>query len=279
MRKKPLIISITLGICAIIWLVLAIVLPIVLIKLLRSQIEDSVIMKESDKKDWARIPGSFKDVLLHEYHVFDIQNPDSIISGSTPIIEEKNGYIYQEYDDYFDRHYTKHSGEDKAWVHFWPLQYVKKTHHCKWHNSTSPDDIITTVNLGPFFAWDTLKRLPPENVSVSAMYSLALGLNGDLYVAAHTQALSQLLLGYDLVDLTIFKPAGLNEDQSQALWNDDRFGWKNWETLQIWVKAYQENQVNGKFAYPTYPSRSLYLLKEYFGLTDGNLEKIFGTEF
>jgi len=99
------------------------------------------------------LPGDLKDVVLREYHFFNVKNAEDILQGASPMLEELNGYIYQEFDNYMNRTYTKYDGTDDAWVSFWPLQYMKKTEPCIWHNGTSVEDPVTLVNIGPFNAW------------------------------------------------------------------------------------------------------------------------------
>lgn len=113
MAKKPWIVSVTLVFCSLLFVGLAIVGPLIVRHEMHKEIVKSVKLdKASEWTLWGKVPGDSKDVILHEYHLFHCENPEAVLyEGEVPILTEKNGYKYQELDDYLHRSY---SGEDKA---------------------------------------------------------------------------------------------------------------------------------------------------------------------
>jgi hypothetical protein len=280
-NKKPYIISGVLIFIAVIMFVTAIVLPIVLTKEMKKEVKTSIELHESEHNIWGKIPGDMEAIVLHEYHMFNLVNPDDVLfNGAIPVVTDMAGYIYQEYDNYIERSYEKKYGTDKAVLLMWPFSWMDKSSHCKWHNSTSPNDQVTSINLGVFGAWDTLKHTPPESLSVTVLYLLALGFNGDLPLASYSQGLHTFIASsYTLAKLTCFNDAGLTKDQSTAVYYDSRLGWQNWTTFQVWVQAYEQNLVNSTFTYPSSPSQALRLLYSKFGFSGDTFTAIFNGSF
>lgn len=112
------------------------------------------------------------------------------------------------------------------------------------------------------------------------MYQIALGLNNDLALGAYTQGVSSLFTTYKGAQTYIYKPAGISPEVGYELWHDSRFGMGNWVTLQTWIMALQENLVDKKFQFPsTCVQGSLYVLWQYFGLSEQQFQSIFSGQF
>lgn len=280
-NKKPYIVSGLLIFGAAIMFVMAGVVPVVLTKYMKDEIRTSIELHEDQHNIWGKIPGDMDAVVLHEYHMFNLENPDDVLfNGAVPVVTDMSGYIYQEFDNYIERSYEDQHGTDKALLVFWPFTWMDKTSHCKWHNSTSPSDQVTTINLGAFGVWDTLKHTPPESLGVTIFYLLALGLNGDLPLGAYTQGLHTFVASsYTLARLTCFNDANFTKAEDTAVYYDTRFGWQNWTTFQVWVQAYQQNLVNNSFVYPDVPSEALQLLHSYFGFSSETFTALFSGTF
>lgn len=261
---------------ALVFIAIAAAAPPFLMYEMKKKIHNAVLLKESDHNKWGRVPGDVKAEVYHNYHFFNLLNPDEVLYfGATPVLEEKNGYIYREYDYYMNRSYTKYDGTSDAWVHFFPLQWVDRSELYPWNDTISGSDNITTINVGAFGVWDQSKHLIPEQIAVSVLYSLAVGFNSAMPLGIYSQFIRQTLLSFDYCSDFIYLPAGVSAQQAEALWSDDRFGWSDWTTLQVWVQAFDENSVNYTFAYPPAPRGSLHLLMDYFDLSESQVTAIF----
>ena len=268
MEKRKIIYASVCGCLAIVCILAAAIIPPVLISVLKDQVRSSVEMTESQHNIWGKVPGSVKAIPSHMYHLFHVTNPEAVLySGATPVLTEMNGYVYQEYDDYMTRSYTDSDGSSgDEWVHFFSFQWVDVTSHCIWRNDTSPNDKVTLINMGPFGAWDQMKRLPPEKIALTALYSLALGLNNDLRTGIYTEGILSLL-SIKSAEKAIF--SSFNTTEFEDIWYDPHYGWSNSATFTVWVHAYTENLVDGNFTFPADMSDvtgSLAVLIDYFGL-------------
>ena len=178
-------------------LVLGIAIPYIFDAILRSQVSDGVIFHEhgtNSYRMWGQQPGKSEFVNLHDYHFYDVQNADDVIyKGAIPLTTDKGGYMYQEFDDYQDRSWKSHDGTDNAWVELKAYLWMERTDNCIWHNDTSENDQITTINLGPFGAWDQAKHLPAEKIAISALFQLIGGFNVDMVTGVYAEAISALL--------------------------------------------------------------------------------------
>ena len=257
------------------FIVLAAVLPPLLLGYMKKEIKRQVKLTESRHKKWGEVPGEVHAQVYHNYHFFDLLNPDDVLfEGAVPVLLEKNGYLYKEFDDYFNRTYTEYQDVKDAWVHFFPLQWMDRSDDFPWNSTVSPQDNITTINVGAYGVWDQSKRLPPEQMAVSALYSLAIGFNSLMPSSIYSQFIRTEIPDFDFAEEYILTPAGLTADQTEKIWKDARFGWNEWTTLQTWVQAYDENSVNYTFTYPTNPTGSLQLINSYFALTSIQSESI-----
>lgn len=276
MKRWKLVLTGTLICVGLTLIVLAAVLPPLLINYMKKEIRRQVKLTESKHSRWGKVPGEVHAQVYHDYHFFNLLNPDEVLfDGAMPILEEKSGYLYKEYDDYFNRTYTEYEGVDDAWVHFFPLQWVDRTDEYPWNSTISPEDNITTINVGAYGVWDQSKRLPPEQIAVSALYNLAIGFGSVMPLSIYAQFVRTVIPIYQFASAYLLIPSGLTFHQAEAVWNDDRFGWSQWTTLQTWLQAYDENSANYTFAYPTYPKGSLQLLLDYFALSDEQADALF----
>ena len=276
MKRCKLILTATCICVGLTFIVLAAVLPPLLISYMKEEIRRQVKLTESKHSRWGEVPGKVHAQVYHDYHFFNLLNPDEVLfDGAVPVLEEKSGYIYKEYDNYINRTYTDYEGVDDAWVHFFPLQWVERTEEYPWNSTVSPEDNITTINVGAYGVWDQSKRLPPEQIAVSALYSLAIGFGSVMPLSIYAQFVRTEIPLYQFASSYILLPAGLDFHQAEAIWNDDRFGWIQWTTMQTWLQAYDENSVNFTFAYPSSPTGSLQLLMDYFDLSDVQAETLF----
>ena len=267
MEKKKIICASVCGCLALVCILAAAIIPPVLMSVLKDQVRTSTEMTENIHNIWGKVPGSMKGIPSHMYHFFHITNPEAVLyNGATPVLTEMNGYVYQEFDDYIERSYTDSDGtKGDKWVHFFSFQWVDVTDYCIWRNDTSPHDKITMINMGPFGAWDQMKRLPPEQIALTALYSLALGLNNDLMTSIYTEGILSFITRTDARD-SIFTADLFNETEFDQIWYDPHYGWNNSATFTPWVNAYRENLVDGVFTYPSQIEGSLAILIDYFGI-------------
>mmetsp|Transcript_476 Transcript_476/g.508 ORF Transcript_476/g.508 Transcript_476/m.508 type:complete len:241 (+) Transcript_476:428-1150(+) len=135
------------------------------------------------------------------------------------------------------------------------------------------------ISAGSFGAWDTMKHSSAQVLVLPILYNVVLGLNTALALGAYAQGVATFIPTYNLAKILIYDEAKIDEELGNSLFNDARFGMGKWQTLQVWVTALQENTENGQFLKPNPLAGSLYVLQQYFGLTDEQINSIFNGNF
>ena len=273
MAKKWLLPAIVLT-CSVICLIIAIVIPIVLIKVRDSQIKENLILNKSNgKSTWGEIPGKMDVLMVQHYHMFNLTNPEEFLEGGRPSIVELNGYKYREHDDFLDVSY----GSD---VKYNLYRYAKRSSKIHWPKNISEDDLITTVSLGAFGGWDLVKHFSRQQLSTIALSILADSLETVLPSLSYGIAMRALLVNEKVADFLIFSPAGITPDQASNIWNDATYGMGNTIGLQQWIRALEENLSKSQDFVLTYPYTStLNILRKLFGLSESQLSSLFSGQF
>lgn len=278
MIKRQWVIGCCLAFWAIVFLLIAILTPIILSNLLEENIKDGVALTKSNKVAvWGKIPGDFKAKMYQSFNFFTILNPEGVIQGEQPQLEKKTGYIYQEYDKFEDTEW--HTVDDHKLVRFHLLRYTKITDNTKWKKGVTPDDQIMQVSLGAFGAWFQLKHLTRQQIAISALFEIVNGLETSLVTTAYGQAILPLLGGYRAAQALIFNPAGINVTRGEGIWDDQYYGMGGNTTISIWVQALMENLVNDTFVITHPISGTLYILWSYLGISETELISIFSGHF
>lgn len=78
---------------------------------------------------------------------------------------------------------------------------------------------------------------------------------------------SQYLADYQTAYLELFQPAGISKENSEFLWNDTAYGFKDKNNIKYWVEAASSSFT---LKNPSFSESSLDL-KDYFTLSDFEL--------
>ncbi|OMJ92299.1 hypothetical protein SteCoe_4959 [Stentor coeruleus] len=274
MIKKPWVIGCCLALWAISFLLLAVLTPIILSNLLEEKIKESVKLTNSNgKKLWGELPGDKECIMYQKFNMFNLLNPDGVLLGEPPELEEKSGYLYQEYDNFLNIDHEKYENNDV--VRYNLLRYEKVTHNTEWPETITPEDQITSLSIGTFSIWDQLKHQSRQQLSLTTLYTLIRQLETSLPLSIYSSALNSLINTYEIADSNIYQPANISESLAQALWSDVNYGMKNVNGLQIWIQALSENTINGNFVLTSPITGNLYILWQYFGLTYNQMFMLF----
>lgn len=272
MAKKYLVPVLTFG-CALLCLLIGILTPIILGIIVKSEVTSQVELTRSNgKHKWGTIPGKLNILLEQQYSVFNLLNPEEVMKGAKPQVEEKKGYAYQEFDEFLEIKYGSS-------IEYFLWRYTLKTDRIKWPDDIKETDLITTVSVGALGGWDQVKHFNRQQLAIIGLYELILGLEYALPVIAYGLGMQPFLIDKNLTQVTIFDPAGISDEQGDAIWNDIRYGLGNRLGLQIWIIALQENLQNGTFVMPQPVVGTLYLLWQQFGLTSSQMTSIFTGHF
>ncbi|OMJ81138.1 hypothetical protein SteCoe_18453 [Stentor coeruleus] len=278
MIKKPWVIGCCLACWAIVFLLIAILTPIILSQLLEDNVKDSVKLTSSNgKKLWGELPGDSDCIMYQNYHLFNLLNPEGLLEGEPPNLEDKSGYLYQEYDKFIN--IGRHKYDGHKIIRFHLLRYEKITHHTEWPSNLTPDDKITTISVGAFGAWDQLKHVSRQQLAISGLYSIINGLETTLAITIYATGVQGFLLSFPVAYLVVFEPSGISKELAEQLWYDPNYGMNNTVNMQVWVQALVENSVNGTFSVPTPITGNLYILWQYFGLTNNQMTLLFNGYF
>lgn len=272
MIKRPWVISICLGFCAIVFLLIGVLTPIILTNLLDEKIKDTVTLtKSNNRKFWGEAPGKLDAHIYQNFYFFNILNPQGVMEGEQPLVETKSGYVYQEYDKFLDTAWEEKDGHKLVRFHL--LRYTKK--NTKWPEGVTPEDNITQVGVGAVGAWYQLKHMPRQQLALLTLFQAVNGLETSLLVTAYSQAILPLLGGYKAAQILIFNPAGISPEKGKSIWYDQYYGMGGNTTINIWVQALIENLNNDQFTITHPISGTLYILWLNFGLSEQELTSIF----
>lgn len=148
--------------------------------------------------------------MYQHYHLFNVLNPEGVMEGEVPQLEEKSGYIYQEFDNFIKVSHETYNGNNIVRFHL--LRYEKITENTQWADNVSPNDNITTFSLGAYGAWYQLKHLTRQQLALTTLYSLALGFENDFPLGAYSQSVSAFLGGFSIANKIIFQKAGIFDE-------------------------------------------------------------------
>ena len=231
-------------------------------------------MKESNADTWGLVPGHTRVHINREFFFYNLSNPDEVTwQGAKPTITQLfEPYRYLEVNHYMERIYVDDPEVNQDYVRFRRYTWYNKTED--WAPDISENDLITQINIGVLSAWNQMKRLPAETLGLAALYSIVSGLDGILLPSAIAQGMAATF--YPLMGpyyyQVIFEPAGITEAQAILLWKDPQYGWGNMTTLPIWIQAEMQCFKAGNCVYNPALGGAIYILKEYFGLTDPQMQ-------
>lgn len=271
MAVKNLLIGSGLLCFGIIFIVLGALTPTIVDSSLKTQAENAAVLKSSNRHTyWGELPGQLDQIIFQTFNFYHIENPTQVLwEGAVPVLTEKNGYVYQEFDTFEDLDY----GHDQ--VSFFNYKRLVKNKNCIWSNFTSPNDKITTVNPGAFAVWSKLKHLSREKLALYTLFGL---------YKYFTKELGKKLFAYSMYpsfdNLTkaeelIFNPAGIDEVQGELIYTDPYLGIGDVVTLEIWVQALIDNVENNEFIMPANLTGALYTISNTFSLSPSTINSIF----
>jgi CD36 family len=269
MTKKELICIGSLCCLGTVFIVLGSLTPLIITTVLEDTIQSKAYLTQSNNPDlWGTLPGKSNSIVFQHFHFYNVENPDDVLwKGSAPILTEQNGYIYQEFDTFEDLEY------DDDYIYFFNYRRVAITSNTLW-NTASPNDNVTTLNIGSFAIWSQAKSLPRASVALLTAYQLALAFNTEVALLGYIAGISAFLVNYDIAQYTVFTPAGIDATQGYYIWYDSFYGMGSPSTLITWVEALEQNTVNSSFVMPQVLTGPLYTLQNYFGLSLDQLEKL-----
>lgn len=270
MKRRKIVIIAGLTFLAVVCIVMGCISPLIISNSIIETIREKAYLTEDNRHTlWGKLPGQSETIVFQNFHFYNLENANDVLwKGAMPVLTEKNGYLYQEFDTFEDIEY----GDDE--VSFFNYKRVVKTERCIWGNNTSPNDKITTLNIGSFAVWSQMKNLPREKLALYTLYQIILAFNNDLALLIYTAGVSPLLGGEEIAQKIVFAPAGISEIQGSLIWKDPFYGMGSPSTLITWILALQENTYNETFSMPSNITGALYTIQEYFSLTSDELESI-----
>ena len=249
-------------ILGVISIVLAIVLPIFIESIIKTKAQDQVVMTSNNFQLWGMVPGQSESKMQRLYYLYNLSNPDDFLyNNARPEFIEVGPYVYDEFQNYTNLNFTTNKNNlEEINYKFW--QYYT-------HQSGNPQDKINSLNLGSLGVWHQAKNVPKHKMALQVMSNLILGLEDQLMNVGLAQGIQTFFKDQKTFIDVILKPCRIPKNLYDLLWNDEEYGWKNWTSLKVWVKAAQEG-VN---------SDSSLLLKDHFHLSFSNLYGILNGPF
>lgn len=251
--KKYKVCSIISVICFVIFLVLAIVLPIVIENFIVSQAKDKALMKAGNQNLWGEVPGDSQANVTRVFKFYNFSNPEEFLfENARPVFDEIGDFIYQEFQNFTNYEFVTDNETGLQKINYNFYNYFK-------HVSGDINQNITGINLGSMGAWYQFKTSPKKKVALQAMSGIIYTLEDYTILVALSQGLwAQYIKSYDNVVTMIYEPAqNVPSSMYQSLWEDPKYGWGSWITLRRWIVASQ----NGIYSYDAY------LLRDYFELS------------
>lgn len=271
MAKKQWIIGSVLVNLGIVFIIMSALTPMIVETHIRTKSEDKAKLTSSNKESyWGEIPGKLKEIVFITYNFFHIENPNEVLwNGAAPLLTEKNGYVYQEFSKFVNIDYD---GND---IEYFEFKKQIKTKNCIWSNSTHPTDKITTVNIGSFSVWNQLKHIPREKMALIAFYYQFYQMTNELSLEIYSRSVFNDFGNFHEANLSIFEPAGFDENQASQIFYDNYYGLATKETMSLWVQALLENVDNGQFVISGNMTGTLSDLALYFTFTEAQVNSLF----
>jgi len=235
--------------------VLAFVLPILIEKIIKEKAQEQILMQDNNMELWGIIPGQSQVSLHRQYYLYNLTNPDDFLyNNAKPEFVEMGPYDYDEHQNYTNHTYfTKpNSSLEEVHYNFWQWYTYK---------AGNPQDTVNSLNLGSLGVWYQAKNVQKHSMALQLFSNLILGLEDEMMTVGLAQGIQQFIKDQKTVTTTIFIPSRIPEELYDVLWNDEEYGWKNWTSMKVWVKA-----VDGGI----YSGASL-LIKEHFHLSTANM--------
>ena len=112
----------------VVFLILAIVFPIVIENVMNDQAKDSILMKADKQSLWGQIPGDTQTIIMRNFYFYNFTNSlDVIFKNATPILVESPPYQYQEFENFTDLQYQKFNNTGPETVKYKFREWLVKT--------------------------------------------------------------------------------------------------------------------------------------------------------
>lgn len=232
--------------------------------ILLSQAAKQVGMTPSTYENWGQIPGGYKANVTRRYTFYNFTNPFEVFYfNETPVFVELQSQLYAENSNLLNPSYQPQEDSDATSVDF-QFQFFATP------IAVSPNDTVTTINLGPLGFWYSAPRLPDYQIASYGISALVANLELDIVTTLQSAAIQfQCAKSFEESVSSIFIPSDINDPDLQSLiWNDDIHGLGNLSTLVQWVHAIANGPDSG----------SATILGDYFYLTYSQLIGLFGPE-
>lgn len=257
--KSHKICTISLGICAIISIILGVVLPLVIHTFIVDMAKSSVIMTPETQKLWGLVPGDTHMLIYRTFQFFNFKNPyETVFLNETPIIQESLSYDYQEFQNFTNCSFSflPNSTLEVVSFNFW--DYMTKLER------GNASDIMSVPNLAAFGAWYQLQTSEKYLLAIQTMSQLIVGIENEIIDLALSQGILALFITRKQQAIDLFTSLGIKQSKAVELWGDPVFGWKNSTTFVSWVKASKEGIYN----------LTSKMLKDYFHLTYSDMSSL-----
>jgi hypothetical protein len=243
------------------FLIVGIIVPGIIHNQILTKAGQTAVMQQSNQDFWGIIPGQLGANVSRDYTFFNFTNPfESVYCNAVPTFMQTGAYNYQEYQNFSNYVFSPDNANVSYYFQDWNLL-----------TGGNPEDLITTVNLGPMGLWYTLKTAPQPLVALNALTQLYTGLVNELYSNAIATLLPILLasgLNDILTDANITDPVAVTKIINDIYYG---FGSPSNGSATIWVNAAIEYNTTGV-------SLIGYFLADYFTVSYDSIVSILNPE-
>lgn len=217
------------------------------------------------------MPGKYDIHVQRNLSLFNITNPEDLVSSSKPIQLQHTQPIYLR-----EKHLVKSiSFTNNGELVSFNQTFTYDLDMPEADFNTICNQNVTVANLYAMGAWDTAaKRL---NTSQKAFYTLgmlftSMAADDDIYYEALSLGAFVLYINrtkFDEIYNRDFSPAGIPLEKAEWIYNDSLHGWKNNITIKRWVQAVDQGIESDVAVF----------LADYFDLTYDQMSKLFTGRF
>jgi len=233
--------------------------------ILKEKAAEGALLLPESYQQWGQVPGSLDVNLTRRYTFFNFTNPFEVFFfNETPKFVQTTSHLYREYQNLSDPKYSSKDLDGSAMIVDFNFQLYNLP------LAASPDDLVTTINLGALGFWYSAQRLPDYQIANYALNALVRSLEDDVPTTLQAAAIQVECLSNTTKAqaVTIFSSAGIDDtDQQDLIWSDPVHGLGQRNTTGLWVHAIAGGPTSGAGK----------ILGDYFYLTSQQLSGLLGT--
>jgi len=233
--------------------------------IIKKKAAEGALLLPETYQQWGQVPGSLDVNLTRRYTFFNFTNAFEVFFfNETPKFVQTTSHLYREYQNLSDPKYTYPDLDGRGMVVDFNYQLYNLP------VDASPDDLVTTINLGALGFWYSAQRLPDHQIANYAINSLIRSLEEDIPTTLQAAAIQVECLnrGDKSQALNIFSAAGIDDDDHQDLiWSDPVHGLGQRPSTALWVHAIAGGPGSGAGK----------ILGDYFYLTSQQLNSLLGS--